>query len=426
MATIKKQTVTDAHGKSYIAWRVDGIGPYGRKPKEFSTKKYGADSKKFAEKYLNELQTFELSGETPSEARIKRDRITFGQLADMYNRDHLQVHTRSQDQVSYLVTLKNKWGMKQAIPKCEISRVDFRAWIWHALERSIPASGGKMVRYSASSIIKLVRYASRVFNWGVSQELLPVNPLSGVLDASLTKELRRTQSLQQKSKEATITASEFWAFAETLPEWLKNPVILAWCTGMRVSELKVLKWSMISGSTITLTGDIVKEAHTKEIVMEQEAIEMLNGIRNENIMNGIDPDYVFRNGGRMHSPMNTDGITHQFRLYADNYADLTGDPKWNKMTPHKLRSSFATRKIIEGAAVTTVSRQLGHHSTAMTDRYSKTNEDALKKMQGIGGKELYLPLVSVIEEMIFEGFTIEDIQAQARSAWINAQNINSK
>jgi len=90
------------------------------------------------------------------------------------------------------------------------------------------------------------------------------------------------------------------------------------------------------------------------------------------------------------------------------------------------RSSFATRKIIEGAAVTTVSRQLGHHSTAMIDRYNKTNEDALKKMQGIGGKDLDLPLVGIIEKMIFEGFTLENIQAQARSAGINGQNTNSK
>lgn len=64
-------------------------------------------------------------------------------------------------------------------------------------------------------------------------------------------------------------------------------------------------------------------------------------------------------------------------------ADLCTDINVPKLTSHKLRAIYTTMQIYAGVNIVTISKNLGHSSTSMTERYIKSFQDADEKSRDL-------------------------------------------
>jgi len=90
----------------------------------------------------------------------------------------------------------------------------------------------------------------RLFEKAMLWELVPLhrNPMELVEVRGISKRQRRPRIL---------TLEEFFALVQLLPEPYRTMVIVAQCTGLRVSEILALRWSRIDFESLTM---VVKQA----------------------------------------------------------------------------------------------------------------------------------------------------------------------
>ena len=151
----------------------------------------------------------------------------------------------------------------------------------------------------------------------------------------------------------------------TLPKDYHTLVTVALHTGLRKSEQLRLKWVDVDFQRQRITVRESKAGEARHIPMNQVVIEALKGLPRM-----LHNPYVFygRNVGK---PLHN-GIKHSDWL---NYLEATGieDLHW-----HDLRHTFASRLVMKGVDLYTVSKLMGHHSLEMTERYPHLAPDYLK------------------------------------------------
>lgn len=140
-------------------------------------------------------------------------------------------------------------------------------------------------------------------------------------------------------------------------------VRMLYATGVRVSELVNIRKKDVAfdRSTITVFGKGAKE----RIVlvpdgMLQDLFDHTSGLRNEDRLFDLTPRTVQRD--------------------IKTLARRAGIAK--KVTPHKLRHSFATHMLQNGGNVVAIQKLLGHSSLNTTQIYTHYNVDELKEMYG--------------------------------------------
>lgn len=140
-------------------------------------------------------------------------------------------------------------------------------------------------------------------------------------------------------------------------------------TGVRVSELVSIKKGDINfvNGQISVIGKGNKERKVLiPDVFIKDVLKALNGLRSDDyILPGIRTPQGIRKRMR--------ALSAQF-----NYYMAKGGKPAKTITPHKLRHSFATHLIMDGAAVGAVSKLLGHASTKTTDIYTHYEISDLK------------------------------------------------
>lgn len=404
-------------------WEVGGQTPKGRKRQKFSVSKYGTKKRAQSEatQFYNDLLQYEQTGQW-GERKLKKEVILFSDITNQFAQDHLRKNTKSEKNESYIKTINLRWGDYEVYPHMSISKGEYRQWIWKALHEEIPSCNKRgFYHYAASSVnSKLIGYAHSAFNWAISMEYIEgPNPLDNVRDRTLSKEIARLTAAQQNPQKVRLTYDEFWDFInwDELPKLWRGPFIMSFCSGMRRSELVNLKWSMVDGYDVGFGADSVKEAKDKNCTFEREALDVISHIQAENLINGIEPEYVFLNskGGKI----DPDTLTRTFRRWANRYAEYSGIEKFKKVSPHKLRSSYATRKVNdEGANPAIVGAQMGHSTQYMTDRYIYTDIEALRRLNNV---EEELPEIDGLKETVInaeaQGMSYESLVAVIRHEW---------
>lgn len=69
-----------------------------------------------------------------------------------------------------------------------------------------------------------------------------------------------------------------------------------------------------------------------------------------------------------------------FEVSLKHYAKKMGLSWWNEMSPHKLRHSFATIMLEQGASVKALQEMLGHSSIITTQRYCHTSGEVIERL----------------------------------------------
>ncbi|WP_407058287.1 tyrosine-type recombinase/integrase [Tigheibacillus jepli] len=151
---------------------------------------------------------------------------------------------------------------------------------------------------------------------------------------------------------------------------------LLYATGIRVSECQQLKLGDIDFSigTIFVTGKGRKQRYVPFGSFAQRALENYidNGRKALLAKSKAVSDVIFLNARGL--PLSTRGMRKILDKMVERAA-LT-----IHIHPHKLRHTFATHMLNEGADIRTVQEMLGHENLSSTQIYTHVTKDYLRKV----------------------------------------------
>lgn len=181
---------------------------------------------------------------------------------------------------------------------------------------------------------------------------------------------------RQKTAPAFIDSYQLSVISTRLEnKTIKEIVIVAFFTGMRLSEILNLTWRNVNMTTrIVTVGDenfATKSRNQRYIPISDEVYEIFaRKIEQKNRVFKLNEDYVFckKNGMKFCS----DYVSKSFKKACNN----AGIDK--SIHFHSLRHSFASNLAQKGISLYIIKELLGHSSITTTEIYSHLNMDSLK------------------------------------------------
>ncbi|KLV28296.1 tyrosine recombinase XerC [Niallia circulans] len=248
----------------------------------------------------------------------------------------------------------------QVIDKLEdVSPSDVRIYLTELFSKQLAR---KTIARKISSLRSFYRFLLR-------EKIVENNPFSAVSIPKLEKRLPDffyEEELQQL----------FLSCDTNTPLGLRNKALLEllYATGIRVGECTKIQLSDIdfSVSTVLVRGKGQKERYVPFGSFAHNALEAyIKAGRNQLMKNSTDHSYLFVNyrGGML-----TDNGVRDILNKMMNTSSSQG-----KIHPHKLRHSFATHLLANGADMRTVQELLGHAFLTSTQIYTHVTNEYLKK-----------------------------------------------
>lgn len=239
---------------------------------------------------------------------------------------------------------------------------------------------------AVSTVIKVYTILHSLFGMAYKDDTITRNPMDKV-----DRPAPRKSELKRNSPEA-YTENEIRRILECLKgEPLKWQVYVSLLieTGLRRGECCALKWSSIDFKelTITISGslsftakkgvylDTPKNGLERIVDITPATAAMLRELRQAQAKQAVSK-WVFTQDGSP-EPMHPQSPTRYLTKFGKKYG-------FENMHPHKLRHSFASIAITNGADVVSISEILGHADTAITLRtYSHASKESRQRASGI-------------------------------------------
>lgn len=237
-----------------------------------------------------------------------------------------------------------------------------------------------------ATCVKVYTILHSLFKMAYMSDVVTTNPMDKV-----ERPRPRKNELKEKDVEAYTTEEVQRIFVALENEPLKWRVLLRLLidTGIRRGECCGLQWQNIDfkANTITIAGnlcytpqkgiylDTPKSGKVRTIDVDPEIIALLRELRLEQTSQAIST-YVFT---QQNSP---EPIHPQSPArYMQKFSKRCGV---SGLHPHKLRHTFASIAITNGADVASVSEKLGHSDKAVTLRmYTHADQESMKRASQI-------------------------------------------
>ncbi|MCD8161449.1 MAG: site-specific integrase [Clostridiales bacterium] len=237
-----------------------------------------------------------------------------------------------------------------------------------------------------ASVDRLHAILSTFFKMAYMDESIDRNPMDRV-----PKPEPRKDELQRQGPEAYTEQEEVYILQclEREPLKWKCYTSILCETGCRRGEGLAVRWQDIDFSNLVMdiNGSIgytpeagvyrstPKSGKSRIVDISPGLAELLRQLRAEQSERCIS-EYVFTQDGTP-NPMHPDSPNRYLRSFGKRYGI-------KNLHPHKLRHSYASIAITNGADVVSVSEILGHADTAITLRtYSHANEESRKRANNI-------------------------------------------
>ena len=237
-----------------------------------------------------------------------------------------------------------------------------------------------------STVIKVYTILHSFFKMAYLGDMIPRNPMDKV---------ERPKPRKGEVKEAGPLAYTPAEVQQIITGLEREPlkwqalVHLLIDTGIRRGECCALQWKNIDfdSGAITIGGnlcytsakgvylDTPKNGHTRTVYAGAHTLTLLRQLRTEQAQKAIS-QYVFTKEGSP-EPMHPQSPTRYLKKFSERYSvpDLH---------PHKLRHTFASIAITNGADVASVSEKLGHSDKAVTLRmYTHADQESMKRASQI-------------------------------------------
>lgn len=205
---------------------------------------------------------------------------------------------------------------------------------------------------------KDLRYFRSAFNWAVKQRYILVNPCSKI------------KTIKAPERQPLfINASDYDKLLAIIDDKvIKDIVIFAINTGLRLMEILTLQWNQINFKDRYVILDnvnhITKSKRIRSVPLNINALQVLTERERESKGN-----FVFSYKDEM---IKGDFVSKKFKAYIIK-ANLNPKLKF-----HSLRHSFASWLVQKGISIYQVSQLLGHSDLKVTQIYSHLTPDNLK------------------------------------------------
>jgi len=334
-------------------------GYIGRQPDgtQARAKKRGFDSKRSATQWFNNEVALFSNGDSKYNKKTTPNVMTVKELYNMWL-DTYQ-HTVEESTLSKTMNVFNvhilpKWADTLVL---DIKPLD--------LQRYINTLQGKILHYR-----KITGYFRRLLNIAVRLDMIPVDPFTKI---EMPKERRRTNKPKQ-----FMDVDEFKAFVDVLDSQYKyinqqayTLLRLGAFTGMRTEELLALQWEHVdfNNGYINIVQALGRGLNGGTYIKAPKSRTSRRTLKIDNKMLSIladwyevsnlknDDDYVFNNQGKTLQVMRPNKWLHDV---SDAYGVAVG------LSMHKLRHTWATLALDQGASVKQVQTYLGHADVSMT------------------------------------------------------------
>jgi len=196
----------------------------------------------------------------------------------------------------------------------------------------------------------------------------------GYIDENPCKGAKQFQVPQSAPK--FFSEDEMLRLLEAIGDsWLKDLVIVAVDTGLRVGELVNLKWNDVNFEsqmlTVRNTSDFTTKSKRERVVpLNEEAFNVLVCLKRKG-------DYVFADdkGNRW----NAEHVSKSFKKFV-RVAELG-----EHFSFHSLRHTFASYLVMRGTSLYKVSKLLGHSSLKTTEVYAHLAPETLHEVVNLLG-----------------------------------------
>ncbi|MFT8496976.1 tyrosine-type recombinase/integrase [Leuconostoc pseudomesenteroides] len=349
---MKIQQIDTPKGK---VWEVNGYLIYN--DEKVRVKKRGFDSRKSAHQWFNtELVKFANGNSkynkktTPSVMTVKE---LYRMWLDTYQHT-VEESTLNRTMIVFKTHIISEWGDTLVTDITPIK-----------LQRYVNTLQGKLLRYR-----KVAGYFRRLLNIAVRMDMIPVDPFTKI---EMPKERRQVNKPKQ-----FMDVEEFKAFVDVLDNQYKymnqqayTLLRLAVFTGMRTEEILALEWQHIDfdGGYISIVQALGRGLAGSTYIKEPKSQTSRRTLKVDNNMMAVladwfeatdynkSGDYVFQNGGHT---LQTIRPNKWLRSVSDKYGVAVG------LSMHKLRHTWATLAIDQGANIKQVQTYLGHADVSMT------------------------------------------------------------
>jgi integrase len=198
-----------------------------------------------------------------------------------------------------------------------------------------------------------------------------------MVDGRVLKAFRNVKKKLKKggnARKRTMTTDEYVRLIGKAPQHLKAFVIVAYNTGMRVGELRLLKWSYVDrvNNYLRLPEEVTKEGRPKNIPINHHVRKALDSLPRAILHN-----YVFTYKGQpITSP---DGLKRSFKTACKETDIPQGSKAPNGIIFHDIRRTVKTNMLNSGMDKVHRDLILGHSLKGMDAHYLAPGEDALRK-----------------------------------------------
>ena len=237
-----------------------------------------------------------------------------------------------------------------------------------------------------ATCVKVYTILRSLFKMAYMSDVITINPMDKV-----ERPKPRKDELKERDVEAYTIDEVQRIFSALANEPLKWRALLRLLidTGIRRGECCGLQWKDIDfrANTITISGnlcytpqkgiylDTPKSGKVRTIDVDPEIISLLHELRQEQASQAIST-YVFTQPNSP-EPMHPQSPAQYMQKFSKRY----GVPN---LHPHKLRHTFASIAITNGADVASVSEKLGHSDKAVTLRmYTHADQESMKRASQI-------------------------------------------
>ncbi len=216
--------------------------------------------------------------------------------------------------------------------------------------------------YSSSSIERKIACIKSFYKYLIRRKVITKNPASLLSYPKKGKRLPEFLSEEEVAELLEVPEPEDFFSSRD-----KAVLELLYATGMRLSELEALNISDVSlaDRVVRVMGKGGKERLIPFGRPAKEALHTYLYFRG--YVPGEEALFLNRYRRRLSK--------RSIQKIVDKYIQLTSIKR--KISPHKLRHSFATHLLSRGADIRTIQELLGHSSLATTEKYTHVNLKAL-------------------------------------------------
>lgn len=273
----------------------------------------------------------------------KEERWTLFDLMDRFAIEHAPKRVTHKRLLIYVRHLKGFFGntpLDQLTPK---RIVDYKN------KRYGDGVKPATINRELAALKKAFNLARREWEWCSD------NPVSRV---SMEKENNARDRWLSRREEAQLVS--------LAAEWLRDVVVFAINTGLRMGEILALRWGAVDFSRRTLMVVQSKNGERRTIPLNQTVLELLAKRMKQR---PASTECVF--WSEAGTPLDGPNVRRAFRLILKK-AELVD------FHFHDLRHTFATRMVQAGVDLYKVQRLLGHKSPQMTQRYAHHYPESLR------------------------------------------------